>query len=144
VEGKKPRSEAGHPVEAPTTPERGGFVLKFDASALVLYARLWGFWDLEIAGRFRADLIVLGHRMGGKTWSMLVDSRTFLPQTPEVTGHRRDTMGMSLNAGCRRIAVMVTEKGTYAMQFSRIATEAGVTNAVFLDLALAEKWIREI
>jgi hypothetical protein len=45
--------------------------------------------------------------------------------------------------GCRRIAVIVAEKGTYAMQFSRIATEAGVKNAVFFDLALAEKWIRE-
>jgi hypothetical protein len=47
-----------------------------------------------------------------------------------------------MNRGCRRIAV-VTENGTYAMQFTRIASEAGVANAVFLDAAAALKWIRE-
>jgi len=142
VEEKKPRPEAGQPVEEPT-PKRGGLEFEFDAAASVVRARLWGFWDLDVAGRFRADLLAVGRRVGGKPWSVLVDSRTFLPQGPEVTAHRGETMGMMVNMGCRRIAVIVAEKGTYAMQFSRIATEAGVKNAVFFDLALAEKWIRE-
>jgi hypothetical protein len=51
-------------------------------------------------------------------------------------------MAMLMNRGCSRIAV-VTENGTYAMQFTRIASEAGVANAVFLDVAAALKWIRE-
>jgi hypothetical protein len=52
-------------------------------------------------------------------------------------------MVMIMNEGCRRIAAIVAENGTYAMQFTRIATEAGVTSAVFLDAASALKWIRQ-
>jgi hypothetical protein len=52
-------------------------------------------------------------------------------------------MVMVMNKRCRRIAAIVAENGTYAMQFTRIASEAGITNAVFLDPALALKWIRE-
>ena len=107
-----------------------------------MHAKLWGFWDVEVAERFRAELLTLGHRFG-QTWSMVVDSRAFLPQTPEVTRHRRDSMGMIMNEGCRRIAAVVIENGTYAMQFSRIASEAGVANAVFLDPDAALKWVRE-
>ncbi len=103
---------------------------------------MWGFWDVEVAERFRAAIRPLGHRLG-QTWSLLVDSRAFLPQTPEVTRHRRDTMAMIMTGGCRRIAVIVTENGTYAMQFTRIASEVGVASAVFLDPVAALKWIRE-
>jgi hypothetical protein len=107
-----------------------------------VHAKLWGFWDVEVAERFRAELLLLAHRLG-QTWSIVVDSRAFLPQTPEVSRHRRDSMAMLMKEGCRRIAVIVTENGTYAMQFSRIATEAGVANAVFLDPDAALKWVRE-
>lgn len=97
---------------------------------------------MEVAERFRAELLRLGHRFG-QTWSLVVDSRAFLPQSPEVTRHRRDSMTMIMNGGCRRIAAIVIENGTYAMQFSRIASEAGVANAVFLDPDAALKWVRE-
>jgi hypothetical protein len=50
---------------------------------------------------------------------------------------------MILSQGCRRIAVVVVENGTYAMQFARIAKEAGVTNAVFFDAVQALAWLRE-
>jgi hypothetical protein len=50
---------------------------------------------------------------------------------------------MIMGKGCRRIAAVVAEAGTYAMQFTRIASEAGVANAVFVDPAIALKWIRE-
>lgn len=72
----------------------------------------------------------------------MVDSRAFLPQSPMVTRHRRDTMAMVVKEGCRRIAA-ITESGTYAMQFTRIASEAGIANAVFVDPDTALKWIRE-
>ena len=52
-------------------------------------------------------------------------------------------MAMLMKEGCRRIAVVVTENGTYAMQFSRIASEVGVENAVFLDPDAALEWVRE-
>jgi hypothetical protein len=52
-------------------------------------------------------------------------------------------MAMIMNEGCRRIAVIVTENGTYAMQFTRIASEAGIANAVFLDPVAARKWLHE-
>jgi hypothetical protein len=98
---------------------------------------------LEIAKRLRSEVLALGRPPGGGTWSALVDSRTFLPQSPEVSQHRRETMVMIMNEGCRRIAAIVAENGTYAMQFTRIATEAGVMNRVFLDPDDALKWIRE-
>lgn len=50
---------------------------------------------------------------------------------------------MIMAAGCKRIAVIVTENGTYAMQFTRIVSEVGVASAVFLDPVAALKWIRE-
>jgi hypothetical protein len=112
------------------------------ALAPIVHARMWGFWDLDVATRLRTELLSLVHRLG-KTWSILVDSRAFLPQTPEVTRHRGETMVMMGTEGCARIAVIVSENGTYAMQFSRIASEARVANAVFLDPDAALKWIRE-
>lgn len=107
----------------------------------IVHARLWGFWDAEVAEDFRAEVLLLGRL--GQTWSVLVDARDFLAQTPEVSRHRRDTMVMIMNEGCKRIAAVVTENGTYAMQFARIAGEAGVAYAVFLDRVAALKWIRE-
>jgi hypothetical protein len=142
VAEQKPRPKAGHPE--PSTRERGGFAIEpeeISALAPIVHARMWGFWDVEVAERFRAELLPLVHGLG-KTWSILVDSRAFLPQTPEVSRHRRDTMVMMMKEGCRRIAV-VTKNGTYAMQFTRIASEAGVANAVFLDPVAALNWIRE-
>jgi len=129
----------------PSTRDRGGFTVAVDNDtplAPIVQARLWGFWDVEVAERFRAEILHSDHRLG-KAWSVLVDSRVFLSQTPEVTQHRRDTMAMILNEGCRRIAVIVTENGTYAMQFTRIASDAGIANAVFLDPGAALKWLRE-
>jgi hypothetical protein len=130
-------------AEAPPNFERGGYSVEFDTLARIGNAKLWGFWDVEVAERFRAELLAIGHRQGGGSWSILVDSRSFLPQSPEVTRHRRETMGMILSQGCRRIAVVVVENGTYAMQFARIAKEAGVTNAVFFDAVQALAWLRE-
>jgi hypothetical protein len=124
-------------------PLGGGANLEADTAARVVQARFWGFWDLEVAERFRADLLASSDRMDGKTWSILVDSRTFLPQGPEVTRHRGETMVMILHRGCSRIAVIVSENGTYSMQFMRIANEAGVKGAVFLDPVDALRWIRE-
>jgi hypothetical protein len=140
---QKPRPKTGRPE--PPARDRGGFTVEVDAVtplAPIVQARLWGFWDVDVAERFRAEILHSDHRLG-KVWSILVDSRAFLSQTPEVTRHRRDTMAMVLNQGCRRIAVIVTENGTYAMQFMRIASEAGVASAVFLDPAAALKWLRE-
>jgi hypothetical protein len=51
-------------------------------------------------------------------------------------------MVMMVTEGCVRIAAIVSEHGTYAMQFTRIASDAGVANAVFLDPDAAMKWIR--
>jgi hypothetical protein len=113
-----------------------------DDVAPIVHARMWGFWDVEVAERFRAALLPLAHRLG-QTWSVLVDSRAFLPQTPEVSRHRSETIAMIMAKGCKRIAVIVTENGTYAMQFARIASEVGVASAVFLDPVAALKWIRE-
>lgn len=144
MQGQKPRPPKVAPPKG-FGRDRGGFTLEVDAVAPlapVVDAKLWGFWDIEVAGRFRIELLTLAHRFGGG-WSMVVDSRGFLPQSPEVSLHRRDSMGMILNAGCRRIAAIVAENGTYAMQFMRIASEAGVTNAVFLDPVAALKWARE-
>ena len=140
---QKPRPKTERPE--PSTRDRGGFTveaLEVTALAPVVHATLWGFWDVEVAERFRTELIQLAPRLG-PTWSIVVDSRAFLPQTPEVSRHRRDSMARFMNEGCRRIAAVVTENGTYAMQFSRIASEAGVTNAVFLDPDAALKWVRE-
>ena len=142
MQGQRPRLRAGHPREGSGLP-RGGFTLECDAVARIAQARLWGFWDLEVAGRFRVELLALCAQFGAKKWSALVDSRTFLPQTPEVTGHRRETMVMIMGHHCGRIAAIVAENGTYAMQFTRIATEAGVVNAVFLDPVRALEWVRE-
>ena len=135
-----PKAEAGRPD--PSTRDRGGFTVEVDEVAPIAHARLWGFWDVEVAERFRAAILPLGGRFG-QAWSLLVDSRAFVPQTPEVTRHRTETMAMVMTEGCRRIAVIVKENGTYAMQFSRIASEAGVKNAVFLDPDAALKWVRE-
>jgi len=52
-------------------------------------------------------------------------------------------MARVMKEGCRRIAA-ITENGTYAMQFTRIASEAGIANAVFVDPAAALKWLREV
>ena len=143
MDGQKPPPKTGRPK--PPTRDRGGFALEVDdvtSLAPIVQARLWGFWDLEMAERFRAEILHSDHRVG-QAWSILVDSRAFLSQKPEVTRHRRDSMAILMKEGCRRIAVIVTENGTYAMQFSRIASEAGVANAVFLDPDAALKWVRE-
>jgi hypothetical protein len=142
VERRKPGPNAEARRPEPSTRDRGGFTVEVDEGAPIAHVRLWGFWDVEVADRFRAAILPLGHRLG-QTWSLLVDSRAFLPQTPEVTRHRRDSMAMIMTEGCRRIAVIVTENGTYAMQFIRIASEVGVASAVFLDTVAALKWIRE-
>jgi hypothetical protein len=142
VEGQRPRPKGRHLQETSAAP-RGGFTLESDPAAPIVHMRFWGFWDLEIAKRLRSEVLALGRPPGGGTWSALVDSRTFLPQSPEVSQHRRETMVMIMNEGCRRIAAIVAENGTYAMQFTRIATEAGVMNRVFLDPDDALKWIRE-
>ena len=142
MERQKPGRNAEARRPEPSTRDRGGFTVEVDEVALIAHARMWGFWDVEVAERFRAAIRPLGHRLG-QTWSLLVDSRAFLPQTPEVTRHRRDTMAMIMTGGCRRIAVIVTENGTYAMQFTRIASEVGVASAVFLDPVAALKWVRE-
>jgi hypothetical protein len=39
---------------------------------LIAHARLWGFWDVEVAERFRAGIRPLGQRLG-QTWSLLVE-----------------------------------------------------------------------
>jgi hypothetical protein len=143
VEGGERRPKAERPGRSAS--DRGGFAIEVEEAtvlASIVRARLWGFWDMEVARRFRAELLSLGLRLG-QGWAVLVDSRAFLPQTPEVTRHRRDTIEMIMKNGCSRIAVIVTENGTYAMQFSRIATEARVANGVFLDSDAALKWIRE-
>lgn len=140
MEGQKPGPKAGRPE--PSTRDRGGFTVEVDEVAPIAHARLWGFWDVEVAERFRAALLPLGRRLG-QTWSLLVDSRAFVAQSPEVTRHRSESMAMIMAAGCKRIAVIVTENGTYAMQFTRIASEVGVASAVFLDPVAALKWIRE-
>jgi hypothetical protein len=143
VQGQKARPNAGRPE--PTTRDRGGFEVEVDELsplAPIVHARLWGFWDLEVAERFRGEILHLARRLG-QTWSMVVDSRAFLPQAPKVTRHRRDTMARVMKEGCRRIAA-ITENGTYAMQFTRIASEAGIANAVFVDPAAALKWLREV
>jgi hypothetical protein len=140
VEGQKPRPKTGRPK--PLARDRGGFTIEVDDGTPIVQARMWGFWDVHTAERFRAEILHAEHRLG-QAWSILVDSRAFLSQKPEVARHRRDTIAMIMNEGCRRIAVIVTENGTYAMQFTRIATEAGIANAVFLDPVAALKWLRE-
>jgi hypothetical protein len=140
-------AEKLQPQREPTTGlptiERGGFNLDPDAHDRIVHVTFWGFWDVEVASRFRAALLARARGFGGETWSVLVNARTFLPQTPEVSRHRGETMKMVVNQGCRRIAVIVVKNGTYAMQFTRIAGEAGVANEVFFDTASALKWIRE-
>ncbi len=144
MKGRKSRAKGGRAAESdPPTHERGGFALEFDAVGPIIHARMSGFWDVTMAQSFRAEILGMCARVGGKKWSALVDSRTFLPQTPDVTQHRQETMILIMNEGCRRIAAIVGENGTYAMQFARIATEAGIANAVFLDPALALDWVRK-
>jgi hypothetical protein len=55
----------------------------------------------------------------------------------------RDRGGFAVEVDEVTLAAIVTENGTNAMQFTRIASEVGVANAVFLDLDAALKWIRE-
>ncbi|MGA3122477.1 MAG: hypothetical protein ABSF69_17065 [Polyangiaceae bacterium] len=141
-EGKS-RAKRGRAAQSDSsTPERGGFALEFDAVGPIIHATMSGFWDVTVAQRFRAEILAMCARVGGKKWSALVDSRTFLAQTPDVTRHRQETMILIMNEGCKRIAAIVSENGTYAMQFARIASEVGVANATFLDPALALDWVR--
>jgi hypothetical protein len=139
VGGRKPRPKASHGAEALA---RGGFSVDLHSTDPIIQLRMWGFWNLEIAERIRLEIRALARELKGRKWSILVDSRDFLPQSAEITAHRRETMGLIVVEGCERIAAIVESQGTYSMQFIRIAGEAGVESRVFLDEVAALDWIR--
>ena len=122
--------------------EHHGFELTLDKSGHLVHMLFWGMWDLPIAEAFRYGLLNLGRQFAGEPWGILVDSRRFMAQSPEVTQIRQEVMTAIGLIGCKRIAAVV-EAPVYAMQFRRISASSHMKSQVFADEKSALVWLRQ-
>jgi len=119
-----------------------GFELTIDKSSHLIHMVFWGMWDLPIAEAFRYGLLKLGGQFSGEPWGILVDSRRFMAQSPEVTQIRQEVMTAIGLIGCKRIAAIV-DAPVYTMQFKRISASSNMKSQVFQDEKSALVWLRQ-
>lgn len=149
---KRPGRASGKPGvdrPAPTAQlkigdERRGFELSIDKASRMLRVRLWGLWHVATAALFREGIIKLANEVKrdakGAPWGILVDSRMFVAQSPEVTEVRKRAMVQVGTLGCAKIAAVV-DAAVYSIQFKRIASESNIASSVFKDEASALEWL---
>ena len=122
--------------------EHNGFELTLDKSGHLIHMLFWGMWDLKVAEAFRQGLLKLGGQFAGEPWAIVVDSRKFMAQSPEVTQIRQEVMTAIGLIGCKRIAAIV-DAPVYTMQFKRISASSNMKSQVFADEKAALAWIRK-
>jgi hypothetical protein len=112
----------------------------------MLRLRLWGLWDVATGVLFREGVVKFANELRreaqGAPWGILVDSRKFMAQSPEVTDLRKRAMVQVAALGCKKIAALV-DAAVYSIQFKRIAKESNIASSVFTDESSALEWLRE-
>jgi hypothetical protein len=105
--------------------KKQGFEISIDDARNILKIRAWGFWDEEIAGKYKYEFKNMINEMKtrGKEWYTLVDVTDYSPQSARVKKIVKERMVLATESGLKKEARIVRSLPT-KWQMAQLAKQS--------------------
>ncbi len=119
-----------------------GFDVSYDSRTRILYLRMWGMWDEEIAVKYRDAVAQAIRPLPQEPAScVLADLSRYPTQKPQVQKYHAELMKMAVAHNMTRAANLVSATLT-SMQIRRLSQESGLGEfSFFQDEGKAIEWL---
>jgi len=123
--------------------KKQGFEISIDDMRNILKIRAWGFWDAEIAGKYKYEFENMINEMKKreKDWCTLVDVTEYSPQSASVQSIVKERMVLATECGLKKEACIVQNLPT-KWQMAKLARQSDLpVRAVFQTEGEAIRWL---